>query len=113
MGIIPTSPTSLEMAFGLQAANDKEKYQTTLRNWLTFSLRYLIMQEERSAFHAGKVPSIERFFVKYNTYVKNELKIKKLQYDFQGLPSKFEKIVTINNIVAKVDNGKYTWNDIM
>ena len=113
VGIIPSFPTSLEMAFGLQPANDKDKYPTTLRNWLTFSLRHLIMQEERTAFHAGKVPSIERFFVKYNNHVKNELKIKKLQYDFQGLSTKFEKIVTTNNIVAKVDNGKYTWNDIL
>ena len=43
----------------------------------------------------------------------DELKIKQLQYDFQGLASKFEKITTVNNALATIVNGKYIWKDIM
>ena len=39
--------------------------------------------------------------------------MKKLLYDFQGIPSKFEKIVTTNNAISQIVNGKYKWKTIM
>ena len=73
------------------------------------------MLEERRAYHANKNISgtIQKFFPKYNSNTQQELKIKKMQYDFQGLSSKFEKIVTVNNAIATISDGEFIWKDIM
>ena len=39
--------------------------------------------------------------------MQEELKIKQLQYDFQGLSNKFEMIITVNNAIATIIDGKY------
>ena len=91
----------------------KKKNKITLRNWLTFTLRYQIMQEERKAYHTKNTPSVEKFFLKFNYYVHQELDTKKILYDRQRLSTKFEKISTINNVVGTVKNGKYSWRDVL
>ena len=73
------------------------------------------MMEERKAYHMKTytTSSIEKFFVKFNYNTQEELKSKRLLYDFQGLSKKFEEIVTINNVVATLVDGEYLWKDIM
>ena len=56
---------------------------------------------------------MENIFNKFNFLAQEELKIKKLQYDHRRLPAKFEKIATINNAIAAVKDGEFTWLDIM
>ena len=113
--IIPQLPTLHEKAFGLQPRNIKEKYPTILRNWITFSLRHLIMSEERKAYKAQNYSStsFQKFFSKFNYATRDELKTKKLLYDFRGLPGKFERIVTTGNAIATISNGEFLWKDIM
>ena len=111
--IIPIPITQYEKAFGLQTRTKKEKHKITLRNWLTFTLRYQIMQEERKAYHTKTTPSIEKFFLKFNYYVHQELDTKKILYDRQGLSTKFEKRSTINNVLGMLKNGEYSWKDVM
>ena len=113
--IIPKPVTSYEKAFGIQPLNHRDKQPTVLRNWITFSLRHNIMLEERRAYHIENYYSscIEKFFVKFNHNTQEELKTKKLQYDFQNLSSQFEKIVTVNNAIVTISEGQYTWKDIM
>jgi exonuclease III len=113
--IIPQLPTLHEKAFGLQPRNIKEKYPTILRNWITFSLRHLIMSEERKAYKAQNYSStsFQKFFSKFNYATRDELKTKKLLYDFRGLPGKFEQIVTTGNAIATISNGEFLWKDIM
>ena len=113
--ITPTSLTDLEKAVGLQLKKGKDECATILRNWLTFSLRHLIMQEERRAYHIKDyyLRSVEKFVVKFNFKVQEELKAKKLIYDHRGAPGKFEDIVTYNNVVASVENGVFIWRDLM
>ena len=101
--------------FGLLPVNKKERKPTILRNWISFSMRHHIMLEERRAYHINNYTSssVQKFFLKFNHNTQEELKTKKLQYDFQNLSSKFEKIVTVNNaIVTKIDD-EYVWKDIM
>ena len=107
--------TDSEKAFGLQPRTKKETQATILRNWITFSLRHLIMQEERKAYYIQNYHkrSVESFFSKFNYATKEEIQTKKLQYDFRGLSKKFEKIVTTNNAVASINAGEYTWMKIM
>ena len=113
--IIPKPPTTYEKAFGIQAVNDKEKQPSILRNWITFSLRHYIMLEERKAYHINNYTSlnVQNFFLKFNHNTQEELKAKKLQYDFQDLSKKIEKIVTVNNAIAIISDGDYIWKDIM
>lgn len=119
MQIIPIPPTRYEMAFGLCARNKQDEYPIALRNWITFSLRHLITLEERKMYKINTEsdvvvkPSMEKFFAKFNFFSSSELKLKKLLYDFQGLPDKFEKIVTAGGAIADVIEGDYVWNDIM
>ena len=56
---------------------------------------------------------MENFFNKFNFLAQEELKIKKLQYDHRNLSARFEKIATINNAIATVNDGEFTWLDIM
>ena len=113
--ILPIPITNSEKALGLQPRTKNEIQATILRNWITFSLRHLIMQEERKAYHIQNYHqrSVESFFKKFNHATQEEIQIKKLQYDFRGLSEKFEKIVTTNNAIASINAGEYTWMKIM
>ena len=118
MGIIPKPITVHETAFGLRETKHGT-YPVILRNWITFTLRHLIMLEERKTYKinldsdAKVTPSYEKFFAKFNFEAKRELKDKKLLYDFQGLSEKFKDIATVNNAIASVLNDEYQWKDIM
>ena len=112
--IVPKLPTEHEMAFGLQPSNMKKRNPTILRNWVTFSLRHQIMLEERKAYKAKRPPPFEKFFLRFNHITKEELKAKKLLYDFRGLSGKFEKIVTTGNAIATTSSdGRLQWKDIL
>jgi hypothetical protein len=113
--ILPIPVSNEEKALGLQPRRKKETNATILRNWVTFTLRHRILQEERRAYHIHDyhLQSVEKFFCKFNHKTQDELQIKKLQYDFRGVSHKFEKIATINNAIASINNGEYTWNNIM
>ena len=52
--IIPIPLSKEEVVFGLQARTRAEEKATILRNWVSFNLRYLIMQEERKAWKYEK-----------------------------------------------------------
>ena len=73
------------------------------------------MLEERKAYKIKNYhqQSMQKFFNKFNFLAHEELKIKKLQYDHRNLTAKFEKIATINNAIATVNEGEITWLDIM
>ena len=73
------------------------------------------MLEERKAFKIKDyhLQSMEKFFRKFNFKTQEELKIKKLQYDYRKLPQKFKNIATINNAIATENDGEFAWLDIM
>ena len=113
--IIPTPVTNCEKAFGLQPRTKKTENATILRNWITFTLRHQIMEEERRAFHIPNyhLRSMEKFFAKFNFMTQDELKIKKLQYEYRNLSGKFQEIATVNRAIASAHEDTYTWKDIM
>ena len=49
--IIPIPLTTYEMAMGIQPRTKNETNASTLRNWITFSLREQIMIEERRSYY--------------------------------------------------------------
>ena len=73
------------------------------------------MLEERRAYKTQSYSStsLQKFFLKFNRVTRDELKTKKLLYDFQGLSVKFERIVTTGNAIATIVDGKFIWKDIM
>ena len=73
------------------------------------------MKEERRAYHIKNyyLRSVEKFFTKFNFKTKEELRIKKLQYDHRGASEKFKKIVTINRAIVTMEEGEYVWKDMM
>ena len=117
--ILPRPPTVFEMAFGLLARNKEEEHPVTLRNWITFLMRYYIMQEEHKMYKINQgsasriAPSFEKFIVQFNFNARQELLIKMALYDSQGLSEKYKNIVTSRNAVAREVNGVYHWSDIM
>ena len=111
--IIPRSPSLHEKAFGIYPINKKLRYAATLRNWLTFFLRHMIMQEEKVAYHSGTPPRAPSFFLKFNERVKEALHLKSIQYRSRGLSKKFEDIVTVNEAVSTVKQGVFSWHDLM
>ena len=113
--IIPTKVTDREKALGIQPRRKKQKNATILRNWITFSLRNLIIKEERRAFYIKDyhLRSVEKFFTSFNYKTKEELRIKKLQYDHRNVSEKFKQIVTINRAIVTLEEGEYIWKDIM
>ena len=111
--IFPKPITQYEQAFGLQPSNKEEVKPLILRNWITFNLRHHVLLEERRAYHAKTPPSVQHSFTRFNIRTLEELKMKKLNYDFRNLASKFQAIVTINNVVASLVEGQYEWKQIM
>ena len=116
--IIPKPVTPYEKAFGLQIERRDDHFPVIMRNWITFLMRHLILQEERRAYSISLIadpwtPSVEKFFKHFNHTAHQELAIKKMIFDAQGLALKFEKIVTVNGAVATLAGGEYSWNDIM
>ena len=113
--IVPKLPTLHERAFGLQPTNSKQRNPVILRNWITFSMRHHIMLEERKAYYMNNYTSasMQKFFINFNYHAQEELKTKRLQYDFQGLSRTFKEIVTVNNAIVTIVDGDYIWKDIM
>ena len=111
--ILPTPITNNEIAFGLEEI-ERNPNAIILRNWITFTLRKMISQQEYISYKINqnsevqRTPAIENFFSKFNFHAKQELQEKKLRYDFQGLSDKF-----INGVIASVHNDEYLWNEIM
>ena len=113
--IIPVTPGKYEQVFGLQPRNKAEVSATTLRNWVTFTLRHLIMKEEKRAHHITQysVSQKQSFIRKFNQYMTQELVVKHLQYNFQGLITKFEDIATTNNALGAKVRDEIVWKDII
>ena len=109
--VLPLPLCKYEQAFGLHPRSKSELNATILRNWTTFSLRTLIMQEERRAFYIGKYTQLhkDRFIQKFNTSMQAELHDKHVQYIFRGLENKFDAIISANDYIKKDENGEYTW----
>ena len=106
--------TSHEKAFGLQPTTKTEQNTTTLRNWLTFTLRHSIMLEERKAYYKKYTKDDERMFIiKFRNKIKQEAKIKELQYKFQGREENFKIIITANDAIARKKDGNYELDDVM
>ena len=113
MKITPIPITNSEKALGLHT--NSRKNAIVLRNWVTFTMRHLILAEERKAFYIKNYHqcSVEKFFAKFNYKAQEELRTKELMHVHRGTSDKFVAWVTTNSVIASVSNGTLTFNDIM
>ncbi len=113
--IVPIPPRAHERAFGLQPRTRREEDATILRNWVTFSLRHMIMEEERRAYYLPGYSSLrlDAFAKRFNFRMRRELMVKRHQYGFRGLQEKFDRIATFGGAVGTKVDDEYIWNDII
>ena len=107
--IINIRVTNHEKAFGLQHTSKKTENAVILRNWLTFTLRHCIMQEERKAhYRKNTVKHEQNFIIGYRRKISEEAKVKELNYKYTGREEQFRKIITSNQAVAcRKEDGSY------
>ena len=107
----PVPVSEEEMVFGIVL-----KKQTTgslLRNWITFLLRELTMQEERVAYHASTKPNIQKITKKINISFNFEIHMKAAQYKNENKLEFFDKIITYKEILCKkTENEEYEIRNI-
>ena len=109
--IIPIPLSKEEVVFGLQARTREEEKAAILRNWVSFNLRHLIMQEERKAWKYEKYTAEHgnNFVQKFNNLMQNELTEKHHSYKHRGLEHKFQSIISVNNVIQQGQDGEYRW----
>ena len=68
-------------------------------------IRYLILQEEKIAFHKGNLPDTNNFFLKCNTFLHFEFLKKMLRYKSENRLPFFEKIFTHDRVLCEKDEN--------
>ena len=93
------------MIFGI--VRSKQTTGSLLRNWITFMLRELIMQE-RLAYHVSTKPNIQKVMQKFIQYLNSEIQMKVFRYENEHRLAFFEQIITYKNILCrKTNDGEY------
>ena len=102
--IHPTTVMDEEKAFGLY--DGKLTKGMILRNWLTYILRDLIAQEERSAYHSG-LPSIVKVKRNVNQLIKQQMNQKIIRYRTENSLKIFEDIFLHQGVLCEKRNEEY------
>ena len=112
--IIPRQITPHELAFGIQPPRKKDENATILRNYLTFTMRNSIMEEERKAYYKPSNTNIKKFMLAYNNRITEEIATMTDLFHHLGKTESYEKIITTQGAVAtKNPNGTYKTKIIM
>ena len=83
-----------------------------MRNWLTYKMRFEIMQYERAAYHS-KNSSLYIFKAKFNQSVASEIKQLLFRFYNDNKLEEFDKIVAFKNVLCeKVNDGEYRFNRV-
>ena len=91
--LCPTPVTEQEKIFGLLGTSPA----VTLRNWLTYVMRFCIYQQKTLAYHNKQGLSNEtRIKVTYNTWIHQEVSCRLLYYKHIGRMDIFYKYYPIN-----------------
>ena len=81
-----------------------------MRNWLTYKMRFEIMQYERVAYHS-KNPSLHIFKAKFNQSVASEIKHLLFRFYNDHKLEEFDTFVAFKNVLCeKVNDGEYRFN---
>ena len=92
----PTPITKEEMALGI--VTKKETTGSTIRNWLTYTMRKCIGDMEREAFYSRK--SVAEIKAKIQGNLETEMDKKLFAYAAEGKIDKFEKFFAHENVIC-------------
>ena len=111
--ITPRQITPYELAFGIQNTNKTDKNAVILRNYLTFTLRHCIMNEERKAYYKPYNTDDEKFMTMYNNRIAEEIETMSALFQHLGKSNTYEKIISINEAIVTKTQGHYETKCIM
>ena len=111
--ILPIKITSHELAFGIQARIRSEENKVTLRNYLTFTLRNLIMNKERASYHKPGCVNNYHFMTTYNNKISENIQIMNMLFRNLGKSTLFYNIVTSGNFARIMPDQLYYVEHIM
>ena len=95
----PKGITQQEMALGFTTT--QYDYGILLRNWLTFTLRNMIWRKEKAAvYRPNSIIDVNRFKSRYNSKIRSEIIIKKMQYLHKNTLPKYNAIITYKKILC-------------
>ena len=105
--INPTPVNDEEKSFGLTTRITSD--DIILRNWLTYTLRDCIREEEARAFYEPNAkPDLKAFQRRYNSRIKQEIYIKEIQFKQENKEDIFEKVITHKKVLCfKLPDGQY------
>ena len=92
----PTPITEEEMALGI--VTKKDTTGSTIRNWLTYTMRKCIGDIEPEAYHSRK--SIAEIKAKIQGNLETEMDKKLFAYAAEGKIDKFEKFFAHENLIS-------------
>ena len=111
MKLHPVQISDEEKTLGI--AKRKHSTGSLLRNWVTYILRFLILEEEKLSYHCGSVANPNRFLKKFNSVVHFELHKKMLRYQNENRLSFFETIFAYKGILCeKEENNTFVFKTI-
>ena len=86
------------MALGL--VTSQYDYGIILRNWLTYTLRNMIWKAETKAvYRPNSTLDMNEFKKQYNSKIRTEIIIKKMQHTYKNTLPKYNAIITYRNII--------------
>ena len=95
----PEPVSESEMILGI--VRKKQITGSLLRNWITFKMRQVIMQEERLAYHAATKPNSQKVLQKFVNSLLFEIQIKAIQYKNENRLPFFDEIITYKEVLCK------------
>ena len=112
--IDPLKISPYELAFGIQPKSKSDINMTILRNFLTFTLRNIIMEEERKAYYKQGRINNQYFITMYNNIISEKIITMNNLFRNIGQSEYFENIITLNSAVArKMPDHSYKINQII
>ena len=111
MTFVPIEVDPKEMVFGL--ANNKNKPEYNMRNWITYKLRECLSRQEKTTYDKPNINNEKQIRSKFNKEIVRELTYKYLYYKKERKLEKFLQEVNCRNEFVKFENGKIIVNSLL
>ena len=103
--------TEEEKAFGI--THRKSTTGIILRNWVTYSLRKLVMQIEKEAYYAPSKADVERSKTLFNQGMALQVKKKLIRYKSENNLDFFDNTITHAGVLCeKIRDGEYRFKKV-
>ena len=106
--LYPLPITDSEKVLGI--VKNKPSSGILLRNWVTFLLRKVILEQEKVYFHKKTAPTIYNILSKFEKSLHDEIRKIQIRYNHVNQTENFEKLICYKNVLCKRNiNGKFEY----